>query len=85
MPAVVEPEIIGKQIWFLEFVIPFAVFTKFAGPLGEIAGQMWRGNFYKCGNETSHPHWGAWSPVDELNFHLPGCFGRIRFEARKAV
>jgi len=80
LPIVVEPEIVAKQIWFLEFSIPFAVLTKFAGPLGEIAGQTWRGNFYKCGNETSHPHWGAWSTVQELNFHLPECFGRITFE-----
>ena len=80
LPGVVEPEITFKQLWFLEFSIPFAVLEKYAGPLGEIEGQSWRGNFYKCGNETSHPHWGAWSPVHELNFHLPACFGSIQFE-----
>ena len=41
--------------------------------------QAWRGNLYKCGDRTSHPHWAAWSPVDELNFHLPRCFGTLRF------
>jgi hypothetical protein len=54
------------------------VLEKYAGKLGKIAGQTWRGNFYKCGNETSHPHWGAWSPVTELNFHLPASFGTIQ-------
>jgi hypothetical protein len=82
MPSKVSPEITNKQIWFLEFSIPFAVLTKFAGLMEEITGQVWRGNFYKCGNETSHPHWGAWSPVSELNFHLPECFGNIQFEKR---
>lgn len=80
LPEVVEPEIITKQIWFLEFSIPFSVMEKYTGQLGDISGQTWRGNFYKCGNETSHPHWGAWSEVFELNFHLPKSFGNIRFE-----
>jgi hypothetical protein len=79
LPDVVDPEITKKQIWFLEFSIPFAVMEKYAGLLRETGGQTWRGNFYKCGNETSHPHWGAWSPVKELNFHLPECFGSIKF------
>ena len=78
LPSVVEPEITKTQIWFLEFSIPFAVLEKYVGKLGKIAGQTWRGNFYKCGNETSHPHWGAWSPVTELNFHLPESFGTIQ-------
>ena len=82
LPDVVGHEITKKQIWFLEFAIPFAVLEKYAGDLGEIGGQTWRGNFYKCGNETSHPHWGAWSAVNELNFHLPACFGSIQFESK---
>jgi hypothetical protein len=48
--------------------------------LGKIGGQSWRGNFFKCAEEISHPHWASWSPVDELNFHLPRCFGTIHFE-----
>lgn len=46
---------------------------------GYLAGQIWRGNFYKCADESSHPHWASWSPVDEFNFHRPNCFGTIRF------
>ena len=78
LPGLVEPEITTKQIWFLEFSIPFTVMEKYTGQLRDISGQTWRGNFYKCGNETSHPHWGAWSPVTELNFHLPESFGTIQ-------
>lgn len=76
----VEPEITEPVTWTLQFFIPFVLFENFVGPLGNIAGQTWRGNFFKCGDETSHPHWASWSPVDELNFHLPRCFGDLRLE-----
>jgi len=76
---VVEPEITADITWFIEFSLPFTLLEQYAGPLGEIQGQVWRANFYKCGDATSHPHWAAWSPVDELNFHLPRCFGKILF------
>jgi len=80
MPAVVEPEIAAPTAWQLEYFIPFALLEAHIGPLGEIAGQIWRGNFYKCGDQTSHPHWGAWSPIgEELNFHQPKYFGEIVF------
>ena len=80
LPAIVEPEIQEETEWVLEFFIPFGLFEKYVGPIGDVSGQTWRGNFYKCGDKTSHPHWGAWSPVDECNFHLPRCFGALRFE-----
>lgn len=79
LPQRVEPEITEPVVWVLNFFIPFALFGNYVGPLGAIAGQVWRGNFFKCAEENSHPHWGAWSAVDEFNFHRPGCFGTIRF------
>ncbi len=79
LPRIIEPEITGHIIWYLEFSIPFAVLEKYAGVLTGISGEIWRANFYKCGNDTSHPHWGSWSPLSELNFHLPAEFGIIRF------
>lgn len=78
MPQRVEPEITEPVTWSLQFSIPFAVLETFVGPLGAIRGQVWRGNFFKCAEDNSHPHWAAWSPVDEFNFHLPRCFGEIR-------
>jgi hypothetical protein len=80
LPQTVDPEITEPVTWTLQFHVPFAVFEKFVGPIGDVSGQTWRGNFFKCGDETSHPHWASWSPVDEFNFHLPRCFGEIRFE-----
>jgi hypothetical protein len=80
MPAVVDPEIQTPVDWAVQFAIPLAVFERHTGPLEVRPGTTWRGNFYKCADESSHPHWAAWSPVDELNFHLPRCFGTLRFE-----
>jgi len=80
LPAVVEPELTDATPWTLEFRIPFALFEHRVGPLGDVAGQTWRGNFFKCAEENSHPHWAAWSPVDEFNFHRPDCFGELRFD-----
>jgi hypothetical protein len=79
LPPIVEPELTGQITWFLGFSIPFAVLEKHVGPLAESGGQVWRANFYKCGNETSQPHWASWSPIRELNFHLPAHFGEIEF------
>ena len=79
LPPISEPEITEAITWTLEFFIPFALLEKYVGPLGEVAGQAWRGNFFKCAEENSHPHWAAWSPVDEFNFHRPHCFGELHF------
>lgn len=79
LAARVEPEIETPQVWYLEFAIPLAVLEKYAGPVGEIKGQVWRANFYKCGNETSHPHWASWAPLSARNFHDPASFGQIEF------
>jgi hypothetical protein len=76
MPAVVEPEIAGPQPWWVEVSWPFAVMEAYAGPARPVPGQRWRGNAFKCGDETTHPHWASWAPIgDALNFHQPACFG----------
>ena len=80
LPKIVEPEITEPVSWWLGFVIPVSVLEKFAGPTAPLSGQVWRANAYKCGDATSHVHWGAWSPVDACNFHLPRCFGELVFE-----
>ena len=79
MPARVNPELKGETLWYLGFFIPFALLEDFSGPVVRKHGESWYGNFYKCADESSHPHWGAWAPVDALNFHLPHCFGTLTF------
>lgn len=79
LPPRVEPPIAGPTIWFLKFALPFALLEKYAGPLGAVGGQTWRANFYKCGNETPHPHWLSWMPLAGRNFHDPSSFGNLFF------
>ena len=40
-------------------------------------GDTFKGNFYKCGDETEIPHYGMWSPVENESpdFHRPEFFG----------
>jgi hypothetical protein len=80
MPPVVEPEITTPLTWTVVYRVPLALFEHYVGGLGSLSGQQWRANFYKCGDETSHPHWAAWSPVRALNFHRPEDFAPIQFE-----
>ncbi|MDP2157457.1 MAG: carbohydrate-binding family 9-like protein [Nitrospirota bacterium] len=80
MPKIVEPEITEPATWFLEFFIPFSLLEKYVGTIGNISRQTWQANFYKCGDETSHPHWASWTELPEKSFHLPACFGKIIFE-----
>jgi hypothetical protein len=80
LPETVEPEITEPTTWCLRLSFPLELMEAYLGPMGELSGQQWRANFYKCGDQTSHPHWGAWSPVTgQLNFHRPECFGQLTF------
>jgi hypothetical protein len=82
MPRIVNPEIVGPVEWILGISIPFRLMEKYAGSVGDVCGQVWRANFYKCGDKTSLPHWGTWSPVGEtLSFHQSDKFGTIHFES----
>ena len=77
----IEPELQTPLIWCLEFAIPLGVLEKYVGPLGTIKGQIWRANLYKCGNETSRPHWASWKPLTARNFHDPSSFGNLIFNS----
>ena len=73
-------EIQERTTWFLGLKIPFEFF-ELHSPIKKVNGSIWQGNLYKCGDKTSHPHWAAWSPVIELNFHQPKHFGEFIFNA----
>lgn len=75
----IPEERVGACVWTLAFRIPFAPLLGCTGAPMPHGGTVWHANVYKCGDRTSHPHWGAWNPVDVLNFHLPRCFGAMRF------
>ncbi len=80
LPETVEPEITEPLTWWMKARIPLALFEAYVGPIGDLSGQTWHANFYKCADETSHPHWASWQEVgDPLDFHKPHCFGPITF------
>ena len=81
MPGPVDPEVPGPITWWVELAWPAEVMEAYCGPLADLSGQRWTANAFKCGDETSHPHWGSWAPIGQaLNFHAPEYFGTIEFE-----
>ena len=82
LPEKITEEIIEPVQWRLAMQIPFRVLEKYVGPIdaAKLPGTVWRGNFYKCADDSSHRHWASWQPVPELNFHLPDSFGELVFE-----
>ncbi len=80
LPQTVDPEIAAPLDWALCARIPLAPFARRLGRALPVPGR-WRGNFFKCADESSHPHWGSWAPIGEqLNFHQPDRFGVIELQ-----
>ncbi len=77
-----EVELVEPENWTLEYRIPFAILAKYMEVDQPGHGTIWRANFYKCADKTSHPHWLTWAPVKypEPKFHLPEFFGQLEFE-----
>ena len=86
----IMPEITKPTTWLIEYHLPWALFQQYFGHGPPRSGEGWSANFYKCADETSHPHWGAWSstfehPSGRPAFHVPDWFGAICFEAQPAL
>jgi hypothetical protein len=66
--------------WHVEYSVPFELFRKFYGE-DVRPGHRAAANFYKCGDDTPMPHYGAWSPVETPtpDFHRPEFFGELLF------
>lgn len=82
LPEKIDPEIAEPTTWQVAMALPLALFEERLGqPLPVGPGVRWRGNFYKCADETSHPHWLSWNPVtsDPVSFHHPPSFGELHF------
>lgn len=79
LPEIVEPEIDAPTTWYIGLYTPFKFYERYVGAFEKMAGRNWHGNFYKCGNKTSHPHYGSWTLLNQPTFHLPNCFGELNF------
>ncbi len=76
LPAVNEPlDLLGLWNWRAMLVIPFELIGLDAENLPE----KLRGNIYKCGDLTAHPHYVSWAPIDTASpdFHRPEFFGEF--------
>ena len=82
LPKIVDPETTEPTTWFLQYKLPLGILSKYCSVDKPAPGIKWRANFYKCADNTSHPHWLTWNVVDNPapNFHLPQYFGTIEFE-----
>jgi len=79
LPKIVEPEIQTTLNWCVSFFVPWELFEAYAPNLS--INTPWRGNFFKCGDDSSHPHWASWSGIGEiLRFHQPQRFGVLQFD-----
>jgi hypothetical protein len=70
----------GAEAWTVEYRVPLGLFEKLYGR-GIAPGHRAAANFYKCGDETEVPHYGAWCPVaaPKPDFHRPADFGELVF------
>ena len=66
--------------WQITVAVPWTVF--FSHKLNPASGTKMRGNFYKCGDELSVPHFVSWTKIktDKPAFHIPEFFGGLEFE-----
>ncbi len=83
-PKIVEPEKQEPTTWIIEYRLPFDVLKKYCEIVEPASGVVWKANFYKCADKTSHPHWLMWSAFDKSakvdGFHTPKFFGTLQFE-----
>jgi hypothetical protein len=70
----------GDFEWHLTTRIPVSCFA--FDYIKTLKGLNATANFYKCGDETTEPHYLSWKPIqaDNPNFHRPEFFGDIFFQ-----
>jgi len=83
LPKIVDPELKGPLRWTLEARIPFKLLQKIHPFPTPEPNTVWQGNFFKCADKTSRPHWLTWAEVDHPTpaFHIPKSFGKLEFSA----
>jgi hypothetical protein len=81
LPSIGKRTIDEPLAWAVAYRIPLALFAACLGSCGVSRGDVWHGNFYKCGGDPAYPHWGMWSDIGRtLNFHQPRHFGELAFK-----
>lgn len=75
------PEIKSETQWQITLAIAWETF--FNHELKPVKGKKMRGNFYKCGDDLSVPHFVSWTKINtpEPSFHVPEYFGGLEFHS----
>ena len=70
----------GGHQWEMMIIIPKACLSFDKGIV--LKGLKAKANFYKCGDDTSNPHFVTWNPVGtkKPDYHRPEYFGKLSFE-----
>lgn len=72
----------GSGQWGYELFIPLSLIQTVYGDSSFQKGDILKGNFFKCGDETEIPHYGSWTKIDTPapDYHLPEFFGIFEIE-----
>ncbi len=75
----IEIEENGKKAWGCEIILSEEFISELYKTDYKVKECTVKGNFYKCGDLSVTPHYGAHFPVDSADsgFHNPDCFGKI--------
>jgi len=75
--SVFRVESVTGELWHLKFFVPFSFVESYVGKFTN----RFFGNFYKCGEETVHPHLACWNEIKfaQPDFHRPEWFGEFIF------
>lgn len=70
----------GGHEWEMMIIIPKVCFSHDNNLI--FKGLKANANFYKCGDDTSKPHFITWNPVGtkDPDYHQPAYFGKLSFE-----
>ena len=77
----IEDETTDPLTWTLEYRLPYEILADHPEFERPAPNACWRANFYKCADDSSHPHWVTWSPIrrQQPGFHRPEYFGTLNF------
>lgn len=72
----------GVGEWRITIAVPKKLYSLADPELKPFSGRTVKANFYKCGDDTTRPHFISWNPIDieKPDFHRPDHFGELSFE-----
>lgn len=71
--------VVEDGLWRVSLLLPLDLIESVYGKIDFKPGYTFRGNLYKCGDETPQEHYLSWNPISlpEPDFHCPKFFGTM--------